>query len=1118
MPVEILGPDGVLGVDLVFSSTSQNRFFEAVGTPDVLDVEVKVGGQPWSSSPDLCFYRDGRILIPNPSDYPDGLPMFSGENVVQIRGRTSRGTTPAARVRVILQSTSGRLGLPPTGISVNRGPGWVDLEWRESPSAVSYNLYAASSKGGLLGYRKVNAFPISTGTMREQSTPLSSLPVRFRRASGSPSLDISVAQTEEGGSVVSTHASESSPIPDGVEEVSVSINVFAIDRYNSFSFRHDRLGDSSSASPTISNNEFSSLSAKDPLFYVVTAVYFDATTSTEYESPHYVEVVASPVQIRRTARGLPPVPRQNFVNSLSLGVSKRDPQLAIHPGSTTRDTFIDPASSELSRVSLLVDFGFRCGSFDTLLQVDDPAGSGTSSDPASSPYKVALAQALFLSNVQDVQAVIDRAFDVLASRSGVYRDGGKRSGGEVIFYTTSRPTRTLAVPLGWTISGSGQPFRTLSAAEISLSSLASCYNPMAGRWQVSVFVEAVAEGPDGNVGAGAVNSGAPPGLSVTNPSPMAGGLLSKSNLELATEAQNRISSVDSGTEAGIMDQVSRVPGVLECSIVSSGSPLMHRDWYPPRHVGGMCDVWVSGRVTSEVADTFALAWDRATDVRFYQVGEASLLEFRSAHESLSPERPIRSLIDRPLLGLGLRNARSGLMFNLAGVEILDWRTIRLSSSVAQPSFSLVDPILGDYLYGAPPRHVFSRQPVVSVVSVFGEVSGEVSGTSLIRTSSPLLLGGSVLAGDYLSLPPGMSATPIPAEETHVLVSSSPSFLRKLGGDEATVVVSPVEGGTAWRGPYDPSGADYSFVEMGGGKLGVVRTRSSRIPDGAEVSVSYEHSENLSVLYEADTTTSLAQKRVDGFSHVASQILVKQKVHTPVDLRVTVVTEKGVSPSDLDSSIRLSLEALFYKKRGDVWLRRSDVEAAIENTSGVSYIPSISRMSRSPGSQVPLEDLGSPKGTEAMRIIQWSTEEATVWLLSKSLSSATEDGGGDETLPRGVWEDQTPLSLQTVLPEAIGGAPGQAFVVGKNGVSIPSFSDDSTLSAQGYATAESRVARRKELTGNRVLLSLPVGDDPTSHSYLVAYVTVEDPSVFDIHAIELEVLIPGTFEFIYQEDV
>ena len=66
------------------------------------------------------------------------------------------------------------------------------------------------------------------------------------------------------------------------------------------------------------------------------------------------------------------------------------------------------------------------------------------------------------------------------------------------------------------------------------------------------------------------------------------------------------------------------------------------------------------------------------------------------------------------------------------------------------------------------------------------------------------------------------------------------------------------------------------------------------------------------------------------------------------------------------------------------------------------------------------------------------------------------------------------------------ASGRAQVVGSGGLIVPGYSDDVTLENEGFLTPSSREERRRELTANRVFVSLPSQETPEDYSYTASY--------------------------------
>ena len=101
--------------------------------------------------------------------------------------------------------------------------------------------------------------------------------------------------------------------------------------------------------------------------------------------------------------------------------------------------------------------------------------------------------------------------------------------------------------------------------------------------------------------------------------------------------------------------------------------------------------------------------------------------------------------------------------------------------------------------------------------------------------------------------------------------------------------------------------------------------------------------------------------------------------------------------------------------------------------------------------------------------------------------------------------------------ALGLVAGRAYIVGADGHLIQGLTDDTTLTAAGYTTDETREARLKALTANRVIISLASADSPTEHDYTVTYIVGTDTGVKNIDPSKAEFLSIGDLTFTYDED-
>lgn len=1138
MPLRIQSPDGTMVVETVFSTTSTTRFFSGTINSDTADIEVSIRGAAFSSDPSLVSFSTEGWVVPNPTSYPNGLELFAGENVVEVRSVPLSGPpTAPVRATVLLLDSPISEALPPTSITVERYDNSVNVSavGLTDPLVTGYNFYAsANAGGGTTGYSKLNPQPINTPIRKEVVSPLFNLVSKNVAASADPLYVRAILTQEDGNEVtLETDVDSAVPIPEDVSELQFDVAISSLSQVNYFQFLHNRRYNLSSVPSTIPNGSFSVLADSEPLYYVVTAVFYNPVTGVEYESSYSAEVVANPISVRVSSTTLPSVSRQTILQAAVTSIHRADRDIAVQPGSVTRDTFLDPFSTEAERIRFLLDFIYRASSFDTLLEIDDPSGSGVSIAPASSTYKIALAKALYLSNVALVQGVIDGAFDKLAANVGVTRTAGERSIGELRFYTATAPTATRQILLGTLLPGpSGTQFRTTRAAEINVGRLASYFNPSTGLYSVIVPAQAVTPGENTNVGPRQIQSGAPFGLSVVNDAAFFGGTNSQSNAALAAEARGALSAVDTGTTQGYYQTAASVAGVIQAQVVEAGNPLMMRDFDPTsgRHLGGKVDIWAQGQRLSSVTDTFAFSFVRKRDVQFVVVGDPGAYQFQALDPDLSPANPLAEMLDYASIGLGLRNATTGVSYNLTGVTIVNYRTIRLSLDVPQPWVppTLTDVILGDYRYRTGEKFVLPRQPVEAITSVVGESTGtlDTSLYLLVHPNSPLALGRSTQAGDYLQItgPSDPNAPPTGdiltvTNEAHVIVGSYVEYVQRLGADSLTVVVTNTDGTVTYESPFTSSAPDYTIIEGDQtNPLGIRRTSTSAISDGENVLISYRYDENFTVTYTTNLVTSALQNQIDITKHACADVLGKGAIPVPVDLTATILLRKGFQQPEVDTAIRTNLGILISRLRQGQPLRRSDVVRVLDSTRGVSFVVlPLTKMVRAFGSIVARDVLFASQIGDSVRLDMWSDATVSVWLLTQELTAATTTGGGPPGEFRGVFQNDAQLVLQTTLPERLGEESGRTFIVGSEGLVIPGYSDDATLISEGYVTTPEILARRLELTANRVLVSLAVGDAPSNYTYWATYVAGFQDGERDIQPSQAEYLTAGVFTFTYDED-
>ena len=1145
---QLLGPDGVLRELEIFSTTMDTRFFTGVIGNDTVDMEVSVRGGGFTNDTDFIIFEGTTFRIPNPDVFPDGLELAAGENRIQVRAISATGSvspTSTSLVRLIQESDLGTVAVVPTNISVLQKDATVEIsvERVDDPNLRGFNFYASPFEGGgVTGYSRINLNTVIAGTAVQEVDDVSTIEVDALiplDQAGQPLADplyvrIQGDQEDETGNVLQVDYNERVEIPETARAVRYTIQVDTIRDTEFFSFEHLRTGGPTTIPQTVASGAFAAVPDSDPLYYVVVAVFYDQEALVEFESSFSAEVVGHPLRIRPNVGNFPQVSRQQIVRGTIQSIFRSNPQIRVDAGAPFRDTFIDPFAAEAERIRFIVDFLHRAQTFAGLEAIDDPNDTGTSTPVSQSSYKQALRVVFNLNRDAEVQSLIDRAFEALASNFGIFRLPGRFSRGEVQFFTTVRPKRTLPIPLGSVVTSGSIQFRTTQASSIPFDRLASFFDPVTGRYFVLVSVQATTTGSSGNVGVGQVRSvvSGTSGLSVINNSSMFGGTNQETNRQLAERARNALASVDSGTKRGYLQTAADVPGVVQAVVVGAGDALMQRDLDSQGvHRGGKVDIWVQGENLANVTDVFAFTFELASDIQFELVSVPSELRFRANDPELSLENPIVEMLDDPALGFEFRNATTGAAFDLSGVAIVSFDTIQLNTAIPQPPVDLTDVVLGDYRRRSSTEYIFVRQPVRAVSSVTGSVSGLLTedAYSLNIPKSPLGEGRSGLAGDFLRItgttdsdgnlvPSGDLLTV--TDETHVLIGEFNESVDNLGANFLSVAVLNADRTITYKGPSDPSGLqDYTIVPGDQTTpLAIRRIVGGAIPSGTTVSVDYQHDENFTVAYTTNLIVQVTQEEVNEKRHVTADVIVKDGINVPVDLAATVVLVTGAIQSDVDTALRTNLENFFNALRLGDPVRQSDIIEVLDGTTDVSFVVvPLTTMVRGAGSTVVREVLASGILADSDYISAWSTPTVSVWLIRDGLSAATTTGGGPENEFQAVFQDDVETTLLRVTPSALGVASGRSFIIGSGGLSIPGFTDDATLVAEGFDTQAEREAVRTTRTANRVLISTGVDDSPVNHEYAITYIVTTEERVYNIEPGAAEFLTLGDLTLTFDED-
>jgi hypothetical protein len=1104
---------GSLEKNVTLSTTKPAQFFTGTLPVNAVSAQVSLFGQSFQEGTDSIAIDGSTFTIPNPSTYPNGLSLLDGKNEIKVRAVLSNGVvtdTSTLTAYLIQNDQLGTLFLPPSGVEVEKLDAAVKIWIPEvTPSdtrysVLGYNIYAATNPGGgSTGYFQVNPERVTLFEESSQEVSLGTLNVTAALSTdGSGELladplyiQFSGEEQNSAGSKISSLFSERLEIPESVRDIKTTVSVKELKTNKRFYFVHDRNADLSSDNPAIPNSEFNALAEDEPLYYVVTAVYYDPSNQEEIESFLSAEYTGYPLRVSTNIASLPLVSRQQLVQDVSASIYRSNDQIQLQAGSYLRDTFIDPASTEMERVRFIVDFMHQSLSFSTLLDIDDPNRTNESTPVSTSAYKTAVKQAFFLESDEDTQELVDMMFEQLAIKWGVTRLPGVASIGTVTFFTKRRPDRSIPIPLGTTVFAGSVSFRTTQAGEISINSIASFFDPSTGRYSVSLPIEAVDVGVDGDVEVNQINRIDPviPGLSVTNAARTFGGKGEETNLELAQRASATLTSVDSGTKAGYEQTALGVGGVEEAFVVDANSTYRVES-------GNGVGVWVKGSNFSTVSDAFAFSFENKRDVQFVVVDDPQDLKFRAEDVSITEENPILEVLDDASIGYEFRNLSTSKVLDLTDVSVLDYRTIQLSSSYNDPLLiSVSDIFVGDVRFRTSKEHIFTRQPVVDIESLIGEVSGEVDPSlyDLYKLEDPLVDGESSKSSDSLRLTEPSSnpdAVTIPSGdsitvtgEEHIFLADTNEYLFKLGVHEHTIQIFNLDRTIQYTRPDSSTGTpDFTIVSgTSTSPVGISLTDNTTIPVGDTILIDYVHDENFSVRYNINSLLQFVQDKIDQKKHVLADAQVHNGINNSIDYSGTIVLRKGVSPQSVDALLRTELVNYTESQGFGGKVSTSAFISLIERTEGVAQVLTPTKLTYTPNSLRVREQLSSQLST---LVDAWSTPTVSVFLISDALQFSTDDGGGSSTVFRGVYQNNDLLSLLNIKPSGntvdSSGSPlndssNQAYIIGKDGMVIQGISDDTTLDALSpYSDptlkAEWIVQQRRLLTANKILVSLEGG--------------------------------------------
>jgi len=1060
MTIQIISPSNErLDSPAVYSTTQKAIFIKGI-TDNPSSLVITIENNQYTGA-DIYFDGD-YFTFPNPAVNPDGLMLYNGNNNITL----SLSQNEVFYLNVI-QPIANMYQPPeqPQGIYIERLAQDVLIKFQHTDTEVKYyNLYASiNSGGGVNGYQKINfepLDPISYGVGKEILTTIADETFNTNTEVADPLYaKLNFIQTD-GNTNLASDIIFNSEVGENVKRLRLSANLSSIDIQTEIVFKHNRQATQNSTPPTIQIGAFASLSNENALYYVATAV--KVVDGTEIESPYSLEVVGKPVNINQSNVSLPVVNRQSLTTDMITTIHKLQPDALVNPGSVARDLIIDPFVNEMERARFLLDFTYRAMSFTTLLAIDDPRNTGKSIAVSNSNYKTALGQALFFSEQNRVQGVIDSAFDKLAFNFGIKRRLGSKAIGEVVFFVKTAPTRTINIPAYTTISAGSVTFKTSQFARISTDNLSSYYDPVKDRYAVYVPIQAENVGLSGNLTSNQIRSSSISGVSVNNESPTFGGAEVESNLDLSARSINTLASVDTGTKSGIERIASATAGVTEVFVAGAESPYQFRG-------DGKVDVWVRGSSLGLATDIYAPNFQTHKDDSFLPIAEG-IYQFKLADTTAT----LFKMLNNQTLGYGLKNASTGEWFDLTNHTITDDNIVILDVTLTQPDYSITDIIIGDWQESISEVIYLTRQPVNSIVSLIDENNITYTQDAdyfFKKTQDPLLEGYSTKAKDYILLNnETITSDFYSTSEVFSFIGFYPYQLGKKGVDPLSITLRLDSSGdneteyTFFNSSYQEN-PDFIIETTSDGFTTLTRTSNSTITENTDVKVNYSYLLNLEVDYRYNQVLGNVQTQLNNTKHLTADILVKECIACPVDIKANIVVKKGYQVSQIDLAIRNNVQNYISSLNLGSKLRISDVVRVLDNADGVAYIDlPLTQLAFSLNTPVIREEI-TPNNSYT-QIVSLTTGVALAWLIDINFNNLVLDNGGE--LGR-VYGNGAEFNLVfTNLITTLCNTPNSACIIG-----------NSDLVIGGNPIVNSK---------NKLLVALPIGKSPSDYTFHVNYQT------------------------------
>jgi hypothetical protein len=317
----------------------------------------------------------------------------------------------------------------------------------------------------------------------------------------------------------------------------------------------------------------------------------------------------------------------------------------------------------------------------------------------------------------------------------------------------------------------------------------------------------------------------------------------------------------------------------------------------------------------------------------------------------------------------------------------------------------------------------------------------------------------------------------------------------------------------YNGVVMKEGVDYVLtVDTVSGTAAIARSAANlattRIPDGAVVSVSYFITEAFTIATEYPAFVELLANQLAATKHAAADVLVKAMVANPVDITLTVVLDANASADSLDPVIRTTIDRVLDNASGTLF--QSEIISQVQAITGVQNV------------NLPLVKCAKSDGSYDIGVV---IPTSTTWI-----PLAADPAFASVAKPANSFITAQPVLPDTTIPsggleDAFVGLlyQGQAYSRTK---SITDFLTNAATPATSASNGSFYIIGTGDFIGNisnplpstypqKVIITIPADtSNPSLRSYLVTYQVFGEGSATDITMSSTEYFTPGRITINY----